>query len=508
MPPGFPPAKKTKTGKMFIPQDGFQTRFLSTGADIAFGGGAAGAGKTYGLLLEQLRHIENSGFSSVIFRRTMPQIKYPGGLWDESETIFSSLAARPFQSSALWKFASGAEIKFSSLQHLKDIFNFMGSQIPLISFDELTHFHLKQFEYLMTRNRSSCGVKPYMRATMNPQSDGWVKSFIGWYLYPDTYEIEALRGFPIPERADAIRYFTKHKNEYVWGENPESVIDKLPESARGQYYNEDVGESDNPKYFIKSFTFIPGTLADNPLLLKSDPMYKSNLLAQDEEIAEQLLSGRWYSRGGADILFDRMALGDAFTNTFVQGGHRYITADVAFEGSDLFVIVVWEGWRIVEIAIFERSDGQDIVEQLKKKAYQYGVRASRISVDAAGVGMFLRGFFKTSFNFVSNAQPIKVNRTIPKFANLYTQCIYWLSTKIEERELFFGEGLPQKAVDRIMQEFPEFKRAGFDNSGRILATSKSAVKEKLGFSPDLFDAIIQRAIFDLLPGREFRRATV
>lgn len=44
------------------PQPGPQEMFLSTTADICIYGGAAGGGKTFGLLMEPLRHIGNDGF--------------------------------------------------------------------------------------------------------------------------------------------------------------------------------------------------------------------------------------------------------------------------------------------------------------------------------------------------------------------------------------------------------------------------------------------------------------
>jgi hypothetical protein len=52
------------------PQPGPQETFLSSAADIAIYGGAAGGGKSFALLLEPLRHIGNKGFGGVIFRRT------------------------------------------------------------------------------------------------------------------------------------------------------------------------------------------------------------------------------------------------------------------------------------------------------------------------------------------------------------------------------------------------------------------------------------------------------
>jgi len=55
-----------------------QETFLSSPADIAIFGGSAGGGKTWALLLEPLRHINNKDFGAVIFRRTIPEITHEG----------------------------------------------------------------------------------------------------------------------------------------------------------------------------------------------------------------------------------------------------------------------------------------------------------------------------------------------------------------------------------------------------------------------------------------------
>jgi len=44
--------------KTVRPQDGYQMMALSSSADIVIGGGAAGAGKTFCLLLDPLRDIK------------------------------------------------------------------------------------------------------------------------------------------------------------------------------------------------------------------------------------------------------------------------------------------------------------------------------------------------------------------------------------------------------------------------------------------------------------------
>ena len=150
------------------PQPGPQEQFLSSPADIVFYGGAAGGGKTFALLLEPLRHIHNPKFRAVTFRRTYPQISNPGGLWDEASNLYPMLGAEPNQSDMSWTWPSGAKHQFAHMQYAKNRMDWQGAQIPLLNWDELPHFERIMFFYMLSRMRSTSGVRSYVRATMNP----------------------------------------------------------------------------------------------------------------------------------------------------------------------------------------------------------------------------------------------------------------------------------------------------------------------------------------------------
>src|SRR5687767_9189113 len=149
----------------FKPQEGPQKEFSSTEADIAIFGGAAGGGKTFALLLETIRHFNNPDFGGVIFRRTSTQIRKEGSLWDTSESIYPFIGAVPTKTRLEWvipeRNGTGWKMQFAHLEYEKNVYDWQGSQIPFIGFDELTHFTEKMFFYMLSRIRSSSGVKGY-----------------------------------------------------------------------------------------------------------------------------------------------------------------------------------------------------------------------------------------------------------------------------------------------------------------------------------------------------------
>ncbi len=270
------------------PQEGPQEQFLGTVADIALFGGAAGGGKTWALLLEPLRHVDNPEFGAVFFRRNTIQIRNEGGLWDESEKLYPALAADPKETFLKWDFPSGATISFKHLEHEKNKFDWQGSQIPYIAFDELTHFSESQFWYLVSRNRTMCGVKPYIRATCNPDADSWVAEFIAWWIDQDT-------GLAINERSGVVRWFIRIGETIVWADSPADLA-----------HHTMIDDEDNKVPIPpKSFTFIPSKLTDNKALMKADPSYMANLMALPLVERERLLGANWLIRPAAGLYFQR-----------------------------------------------------------------------------------------------------------------------------------------------------------------------------------------------------------
>ena len=262
------------------PQPGPQTAFLSSQADIVIYGGAAGAGKTFGILLEPLRHIGIKDFRAVLLRRTSKQITKAGGPWDESQNIYPLTGAQSKSTTLEWEFPSGAKVGMGHIEYDKDLDSWLGAQICLIMFDQLETFTERMFFYMLSRNRSACGVKPYVRATCNPDARSWLAKFIHWWIDQDT-------GYPVPDRSGVIRWMSRIGRDIYWDESREASVQRCFASGM---------EPELAETSPKSVTFIPATLDDNKILMKKDPGYKANLNSLPKYDRERLLGGNWKER--------------------------------------------------------------------------------------------------------------------------------------------------------------------------------------------------------------------
>ncbi len=272
-------------------QPGRQTQFLSSPADIVIYGGAAGGGKTYGLLLEGRRYSDVKGMTGTIFRRSYPEITNPGGLWPVSYEVYGT-GATPHEGELSWTWPSGAVLEFNHMQNDKALLKYDGAQLGFIGFDQLEHFTARQFWYMFIRNRSTCGVVPYIRGTCNPDPDsflvngpsGWGSGLISWWIDDD--------GWADLDRAGVIRWFVRRNESLRWGDTKEELLKLYPGSRP------------------KSITFIPATVYDNQVLLDTNPDYLGNLEALPyvdrlRFLGDREKGGNWKVRPEAGKVFNR-----------------------------------------------------------------------------------------------------------------------------------------------------------------------------------------------------------
>lgn len=220
------------------------------------------------------------GYTSIVFRRTSPQITAPGSIWHESQQIYREFGGTPNQTSLEWKFPSNAVFKFSHLQYNSDVYSHQGAQYAGIYFEEGTHFAREQFFYMLSRNRSMCGIKPYVKMICNPDANSWVRELVDWYIDPDT-------GYAIAERSGIIRWFIVRDDKIIWADSEKDLIERYDGCLP------------------KSFTFISASIFDNKKLLEIDPGYLANLHALPTVERERLLNGNWNIKPSAGLYFQK-----------------------------------------------------------------------------------------------------------------------------------------------------------------------------------------------------------
>lgn len=505
------------------PQPGFQEQFLSSKADITIGGGAAGVGKTWAELMEPLRHRDNKDFGAVIFRRTYAQIEMEGGLWDKSGNVYPLFNAKPREGKD-WRFPSGMSISFSHLQYEKDLLNHQGSEYALIMFDELTHFTEKMFFYLLSRNRSMCGVKPYMMATCNPDPNSWVATFIAWWIDQET-------GFAIPERAGKLRYMYRHESQIFWADSKKEILQMFPSLlliAQGM----DV----DPEDLIKSVTFIPGNINDNRELLRNDPSYLANLMAMDPDERSRLLDGNW------KISLDKRMIGEydkierIFDNRIENlNPKKCITVDAARYGRDYMVIFVWNGWQVIWTVVLTMSSSWDITREIERLRAKFFISKDMVLVDQDGVGHNTvkigqyRGFSGNDKPVIDrDPKTMNKQKDAGEYRNLKGQCVYRLmELRVNRNEISYvitsencqidGEYTTKIKIGQQMFDIKELLKQDLRSYRRIDTPAEAGIAKKDieskelqkiilgGRSPDFGDTSFMREIFEMTQKKQGAR---
>jgi phage terminase large subunit len=217
-----------------------QKLFHESKAKYRLFGGAAGPGKTKALLMEAIyRALQVPGSDSLLLRRTYPEL--------ESSLLayFRRDVPREFykkynESKHVVTWRNGSTTRFGYCRNENDVYRYQGAEFLFIGLDELTHFTLKQWQFLTSRNRCPVpGSRCSMAGATNPGNIGhaWVKALWIDRVAPSGFEQSSLY----------------HRNDYE---------------------------------------FIPARLADNPIYA-NDEGYRRTLAVLPEHLRKAFLDGDW-----------------------------------------------------------------------------------------------------------------------------------------------------------------------------------------------------------------------
>lgn len=225
---------------------------------------------------------------------------------------------------------------------------------------------------------------------------------------------------------------------------------------------------------------------------------------------ERLLKGNWEYDDSDNAIMQYDAINDAFTNSHVQPGkQRYLTADIALEGSDLFDIGVWDGWILTDVYFMKKSKPKEVVDFIDSVKTKHRVPNSNIVYDADGVGAYVGGWVVGAKSFHNGGSPLPQKGSKQNYEHMKTQCEFFMAKKVNDREIWLKALNESDAIlgkdspkDMAIQELEQIKTVDGDKEGKLRLTKKADRKANIGRSPDISDMIMMRSYFDLLPARD------
>lgn len=417
-----------------------QSRFLSTKADECLYGGAAGGGKSAGLVALPLRWVHIPKFRALVLRRQSTQL---GDMLDKAFALYPRAfrGAKFNYTTNTCAFPSGAKIRFNHCEHEKDAAIYDGHEFQVVEFDELTHFTKKQYLAIRARLRSSTpGLPRYTRATTNPGGVGgdWVFARWGAWLDPDF-------------KAKGLTARVSDAGEKVAPAAPGEVLWYVVEADAERYVPKGTPGA-------RSRVFIPARLADNPHIGKNDPGYADLLRDLDPVRRAQLLDGDWLVRPAKGLYFKRAHFADRFVDvkpTVVTQRVRYWDRASTAGGGDWTVGVLMSRTPertifIEDIVRFQGDPGT--VEATIKATAELDGKDVRVCLEQdpgqAGVAE-MAYLIKSLQGFDARAYPKRVNKVVAAGP---------LSAQCAARNVWIVRGAWNEVFFLEVEDFPEGKK--------------------------------------------------
>ncbi len=245
--------------------------------------------------------------------------------------------------------------------------------------------------------------------------------------------------------------------------------------------------------------FVESLIRDNPHV---SPHYEKSLRGLDGRSVQRLLMGNWEYEDDPLALMPYDNILNIFTNKTVQSGEKYITADIARFGDDSTVVCLWSGMRCEKVSVFARQGVDVTARAVSVLADSAGVPLSNIVCDEDGVGGGVADILKCK-GFMNNSSAVAVGGKKQNYQNLKSQCYFMLADVVNKGLMYVNTDDPALRT-RIIEELEQVKALDTSGEGRLGVVPKNRVKEVLGRSPDVSDALMMRMYFVLHPSRANR----
>ena len=231
--------------------------------------------------------------------------------------------------------------------------------------------------------------------------------------------------------------------------------------------------------------FVQALPGDNLYLPES---YVTSLTRLPEADRKRLLEGDWEFDNSSDRLYMYDELVRCFREP-MNVGEGYITADIARLGKDRTVLCVWRGLSCIDIVVLKQKRQDEVKAEIQRLMNEHSVRLSNVLADADGVGGGLVDSLRCR-EFMNGSKAVRGTQ----YMNLKADCYFRLGELIDKNEITF----PVKYQEDIIKELELVRRVDPDKEGKLRVTSKDTISQRTGgISPDIADAIMMRAYFEL-----------
>lgn len=234
---------------------------------------------------------------------------------------------------------------------------------------------------------------------------------------------------------------------------------------------------------------ILGTPEDNPHNTEHYLKILRNLRGADYE---RLYKGNWDFADDTYNLFKYEWIQDAFGLEIKDSKDDiFLTVDCAFAGKDKTIITRWRGLQLEEIINIDKNDTMELVDLIKQLQIKWKIKRSHIIIDKGGPGQGVADLLPGSIGYIGNSSSLlKENYT-----NLRSQLYYKLSFLLNDYKISF-KGV-EDFRDKISKQLLSIKMYKVDGDGKQQITPKTQIKEFLGESPDIADALMMRMYFEI-----------
>jgi hypothetical protein len=136
-----------------------QREFHESEAKYRLFGGAAGPGKTKALLYEAIYQAHlHPGVDTLLLRRTFPELEASLITYFRRD-VPRELYEKYNEAKHIVTWLNGSTTRFAYCDNENDVYRYQGAEYLFIGLDELTHFTLKQWQFLTSRLRCASRVQ-------------------------------------------------------------------------------------------------------------------------------------------------------------------------------------------------------------------------------------------------------------------------------------------------------------------------------------------------------------